>query len=119
MDYDRFQLLISISSLCIVGCLEFQIDIYLRILQGERNKNKMGLETVDILKAEIPLDEESVVIPEDAKAGLVLVDIINGFCTVGAGNLVIVLLSFFHLFCFFDFDPSRFFSFIHLLESMS
>lgn len=47
----------------------------------------MGLQTVDILKTEIPLDEESVVTPEDAKAGLVLVDIINGFCTVGAGNL--------------------------------
>ncbi|KAF2294219.1 hypothetical protein GH714_008388 [Hevea brasiliensis] len=30
---------------------------------------------------------EAVVLPEDGVTGLVLVDIINGFCTVGAGNL--------------------------------
>lgn len=45
--------------------------------------------TVDILKSEIPLEQESVVLSEDVVTGLVLVDIINGFCTVGAGNLVI------------------------------
>lgn len=48
----------------------------------------MVLQTIDILKNEIPFEEEAVVFSEDAKAGLVLVDIINGFCTVGAGNLV-------------------------------
>lgn len=48
----------------------------------------MVLNTVDLLKKEIPLEEETVVISEDVKTGLVLVDIINGFCTVGAGNLV-------------------------------
>ncbi|GER55574.1 nicotinamidase 1 [Striga asiatica] len=47
----------------------------------------MVLQTVDILKNEIPFEEESVFISDDSKAGLVLVDIINGFCTVGAGNL--------------------------------
>ncbi|PIN18650.1 Pyrazinamidase/nicotinamidase PNC1 [Handroanthus impetiginosus] len=47
----------------------------------------MVLQTVEILKNEIPLEEESVLISEDAKAGLVLVDIINGFCKVGAGSL--------------------------------
>ncbi|KAH0732037.1 hypothetical protein KY289_003225 [Solanum tuberosum] len=47
----------------------------------------MVIKTVDLLKNEIPMEEESVVITEDIKAGLVLVDIINGFCTVGAGNL--------------------------------
>ncbi|GAA0160524.1 hypothetical protein Leryth_011851 [Lithospermum erythrorhizon] len=47
----------------------------------------MVLQTVDIVKNEIPLDEERVVISETSRAGLVLVDIINGFCTVGAGNL--------------------------------
>lgn len=47
----------------------------------------MVLNTVDLLKEEIPLEEETVVISEDVKTGLVLVDIINGFCTVGAGNL--------------------------------
>lgn len=48
----------------------------------------MVITTVDLLKNEIPIEEESVIITEDVKAGLVLVDIINGFCTVGAGNLV-------------------------------
>ncbi|KAK6135475.1 hypothetical protein DH2020_030777 [Rehmannia glutinosa] len=47
----------------------------------------MVLRTVEILKNEIPFEEESVYISEDSKAGLVLVDIINGFCTVGAGSL--------------------------------
>jgi len=43
--------------------------------------------TVDLLKSEIPLEQELVVLSEDVVTGLVLVDIINGFCTVGAGNL--------------------------------
>ena len=43
---------------------------------------------VEVLKNEIPLEQESVVLTEDTVNGLVLVDIINGFCTVGAGNLV-------------------------------
>ncbi|XP_052192728.1 nicotinamidase 1-like isoform X2 [Diospyros lotus] len=47
----------------------------------------MVLQTVDILKNELPFEEESVLLSEDVGAGLVLVDIINGFCTVGAGNL--------------------------------
>ncbi|KAF7127929.1 hypothetical protein RHSIM_Rhsim11G0142200 [Rhododendron simsii] len=47
----------------------------------------MVLQKVDLLKNEIPFEEESVVFSEDVKTGLVLVDIINGFCTVGAGNL--------------------------------
>nr|GMD02827.1 nicotinamidase 1-like [Ipomoea batatas] len=47
----------------------------------------MVLKTIDLIKNEIPLNEESVVISEASKTGLVLVDIINGFCTVGAGNL--------------------------------
>ncbi|PIA52285.1 hypothetical protein AQUCO_01000274v1 [Aquilegia coerulea] len=42
---------------------------------------------VDMVKEELPLHEESLVLSEDVKTGLVLVDIINGFCTVGAGNL--------------------------------
>ncbi|KAL7218364.1 hypothetical protein ACSBR2_011602 [Camellia fascicularis] len=49
----------------------------------------MVLKTVDLLKNEIPFEEESVVLSEDVKTGLVLVDIINGFCTIGAGNLLI------------------------------
>lgn len=52
----------------------------------------MVSQTVELLKNEIPLEQESVVLAEDAVNGLVLVDIINGFCTVGAGNLVAALL---------------------------
>jgi FAD/FMN-containing dehydrogenase len=47
--------------------------------------------TIELLKNEIPLDQESVVLNEDTVNGLVLVDIINGFCTVGAGNLVYIV----------------------------
>lgn len=48
----------------------------------------MVLNIIDLLKKEIPVEEESLVISDNVKTGLVLVDIINGFCTVGAGNLV-------------------------------
>ncbi|KAA3463007.1 nicotinamidase 1-like [Gossypium australe] len=47
----------------------------------------MVSQTIDVLKNELPLELELVVLPEDVITGLVLVDIINGFCTVGAGNL--------------------------------
>lgn len=49
---------------------------------------EMVSQTIDLLKNELPLEQELVVLPEDVVTGLVLVDIINGFCTVGAGNLV-------------------------------
>jgi nicotinamidase-related amidase len=42
---------------------------------------------MESLKNEIPVEEESVLVSEDSKPGLVLVDIINGFCTVGSGTL--------------------------------
>lgn len=48
----------------------------------------MVLHTLELLKKEVPLEEELLCIPEDVITGLVLVDIINGFCTVGSGNLV-------------------------------
>ncbi|XP_038995904.1 nicotinamidase 1-like [Hibiscus syriacus] len=48
---------------------------------------KMVSQTIELLKNELPLEQEFVVLPEDVVTGLVLVDIINGFCTVGAGNL--------------------------------
>ncbi|PON38922.1 Isochorismatase-like [Parasponia andersonii] len=47
----------------------------------------MVLQTIDLLRNEIPLELETVNLSEDFVTGLVLVDIINGFCTVGAGNL--------------------------------
>lgn len=54
----------------------------------EQLPKKMVSSAIDLLKKEIPLEQESVVLAEDAVNGLVLVDIIHGFCTVGAGNLV-------------------------------
>lgn len=48
----------------------------------------MVSQTIDLLKNEIPLEQEYVDLSQDVVTGLVLVDIINGFCTVGAGNLV-------------------------------
>ncbi|KAE8010511.1 hypothetical protein FH972_006878 [Carpinus fangiana] len=47
----------------------------------------MAPSTVDLLKEELPVVQESLVLSGDVKTGLVLVDVVNGFCTVGAGNL--------------------------------
>ncbi|XP_076960640.1 nicotinamidase 1-like [Bidens hawaiensis] len=47
----------------------------------------MVVNAVELLKQEIPMEEESVCMPDDVITGLVLVDIINGFCTIGAGTL--------------------------------
>lgn len=43
--------------------------------------------TIDLLQNELPVDQESLLLTGDLKTGLVLVDVVNGFCTVGAGNL--------------------------------
>ncbi|PPS01389.1 hypothetical protein GOBAR_AA19276 [Gossypium barbadense] len=43
--------------------------------------------TIDLLKKELPFEEGSLVLSIDVKTGLVLVDVVNGFCSVGAGNL--------------------------------
>lgn len=48
----------------------------------------MVSQKIDLLKSELPLEEEQLSLQEDRVNGLVLVDIINGFCTVGAGSLV-------------------------------
>ncbi|KVI08649.1 nicotinamidase 1 [Cynara cardunculus var. scolymus] len=42
---------------------------------------------IDLVKNELPVDDESMVFSGDLRTGLVLVDIVNGFCTVGAGHL--------------------------------
>ncbi|KAK2973498.1 hypothetical protein RJ640_020160 [Escallonia rubra] len=44
-------------------------------------------DAVDLLKTELPLEQDSLLLSGDATTGLVLVDVVNGFCTVGAGNL--------------------------------
>lgn len=43
---------------------------------------------VDFIKNELPVEQESLFLDGSVKTGLVLVDVVNGFCTVGAGNLV-------------------------------
>ncbi|XLR00211.1 hypothetical protein S83_066409, partial [Arachis hypogaea] len=47
----------------------------------------LAASSVELLKNEIPLEQESVVLTEATVNGLVLVDIINGFYTVSSGNL--------------------------------
>lgn len=42
---------------------------------------------IDHLKNQLPLEQECLDLSENLRYGLVLVDIINGFCTVGAGPL--------------------------------
>ncbi|KAI3462135.1 hypothetical protein Pfo_018798 [Paulownia fortunei] len=44
-------------------------------------------QAVEVLKNELPVEQENLVLSGEIKTGLVLVDIVNGFCTVGAGNL--------------------------------
>ncbi|KAF3777302.1 Nicotinamidase 1 [Nymphaea thermarum] len=47
----------------------------------------MAAKAVDLLCVDLPLHEETLVIEVDRSFGLVLVDLVNGFCTPGAGNL--------------------------------
>lgn len=47
----------------------------------------MVSQTIDQLRKELPVEQESLVVSDDVKTGLVLIDIVNGFCTVGSGNL--------------------------------
>ncbi|KAF3775806.1 Nicotinamidase 1 [Nymphaea thermarum] len=49
--------------------------------------NKMAAKAVDLLRVDLPLHEETLVLEADRRFGLVLVDLVNGFCIPGAGNL--------------------------------
>ncbi|CAI0474317.1 unnamed protein product [Linum tenue] len=42
---------------------------------------------MDLLKTELPVNEEAFVIGGNLRTGVIMVDIINGFYIVGAGNL--------------------------------
>ncbi|KAF8079638.1 hypothetical protein N665_1012s0012 [Sinapis alba] len=42
---------------------------------------------IDHVKKAIPVDEESLLLKPDSTVGLVIVDVVNGFCTVGSGNM--------------------------------
>lgn len=44
--------------------------------------------TVDLLRSQIPFQTDGELVLPPGGVGLVLVDLCNGFCTVGAGNLV-------------------------------
>ncbi|CAH9093125.1 unnamed protein product [Cuscuta europaea] len=44
--------------------------------------------SIDFLSIQTQLDdEEPLLLTSDVKTGLVIIDVVNGFCTVGAGNL--------------------------------
>jgi hypothetical protein len=60
-------------------------------------------QTIDLLKKELPVEEGRLPLNGDGAktTGLVLVDLVNGFCTVGAGNLVTKQTTQELLFCFF------------------
>jgi hypothetical protein len=45
--------------------------------------------TLELLKEEIPVKQQHLLLSQNIKTGLVLVDLVNGFCTVGSGHLVI------------------------------
>ncbi|XP_034219040.1 nicotinamidase 1-like [Prunus dulcis] len=47
----------------------------------------MVQQIIELIEEELPVLQMSLVLTGDVKAGLVLVDIVNGFCTVSAGNL--------------------------------
>ncbi|KAL6523644.1 hypothetical protein OROGR_017247 [Orobanche gracilis] len=50
-------------------------------------------QAVEVLKNELPVEQENLLLSGDVKSGLVLVDIVNGFCTVGSGNLTLQWLE--------------------------
>ncbi|KAF4354012.1 hypothetical protein F8388_009908 [Cannabis sativa] len=60
-------------------------DVHMPNMDGFKLLQRIGLE-MD-LPDELPVKQEPFIISEDVKIGLVLVDIVNGFCTVGAGNM--------------------------------
>lgn len=42
---------------------------------------------IEQLKKELPVKQDSLLLTGEFPTGLVLIDVVNGFCTVGAGNL--------------------------------
>ncbi|KAL6558712.1 NiCoT heavy metal ion transporter Nic1 [Orobanche minor] len=44
-------------------------------------------QAMGFLENELPVEQENLLLSGEVKSGLVLVDIVNGFCTVGSGNL--------------------------------
>jgi len=74
----------------------------------------MEFQLLEQLKVNLPVKEERLVLPiENKKAGLVLVDVVNGFCTVGSGNLVPNSASFWFV-CAWNLKMCFFFKFLFL-----
>ena len=61
---------------------------------NKQKRRKMVPRTIDLLKEQLPVHQESLLLTGHITTGLVLVDLVNGFCTVGAGNLVISFFPF-------------------------
>lgn len=74
--------------------------------QSTPNQNSMGSEsqspTVELVKEEIPVKQQPLLLSDNFKTGLVLVDLVNGFCTVGSGNFVILFFPF-NVLCYLTF----------------
>ncbi|KAK4795953.1 hypothetical protein SAY86_028279 [Trapa natans] len=47
----------------------------------------MVLQAMDLLEQQLPVGEEPLVLSGDVVTGLIIVDVVNGFCTVGAGQM--------------------------------
>lgn len=58
--------------------------------------------TVELVKEEIPVKQQPLLLSDNFKTGLVLVDLVNGFCTVGSGNFVILFFPF-NVLCYLTF----------------
>lgn len=56
----------------------------------------MVQQIIELIEEELPVLQTSLVLIGDVKASLVLIDVVNGFCTVGAGNLVYKMDGFMH-----------------------
>ncbi|KAL8532403.1 hypothetical protein ACS0TY_008847 [Phlomoides rotata] len=68
--------------------LGFQIQLAKIFSNRIKNQEAMvSSQTLEMLKNELPVEQDNLVLSGEVKTGLVLVDIVNGFCTVGSGNL--------------------------------
>ncbi|KAJ0907716.1 putative isochorismatase [Helianthus annuus] len=55
--------------------------------ENSKSKTVIGHVAIDPVKMELSVDEDSVTLIGEVTTGLVLVDIVNDFCSVGAGHL--------------------------------
>ncbi|GAB2232012.1 hypothetical protein Droror1_Dr00011032 [Drosera rotundifolia] len=60
-------------------------------MMSESQSNGGEAPTVEILRSQLPVNESTMLIYDREVTGLVIVDVVNGFCTVGTGNLAPVV----------------------------